>query len=205
MEQNILKVGAGVYNLDHQLIKEVEPLGYYINLLIEEYLQADSYKVLDIHGETLRYSSGLQDTYTEGRVIAIGDAVSTVNLLGGEGIRHAMESAEIAQKFIHQFLEGKTDNFDSYQQQMHSVFLNKWNISEKLANKKYTQDTDALVNKTFSYLDGMKLEDVVDILFYYRFEKVSRGLGAFILRKIRRIFASVGFKTKQLLIKKSSV
>lgn len=203
MEQNILKVGAGIYKGDHELIKEVEPLSYYINLLIKEYLQADSYKLLDIHGETLRYSSSLQDTYTEGRVIAIGDAVSTVNLLGGEGIRYAMESAEIAKKFIAQFLEGKKADFNGYQQKMHSVFLTKWNISEKLANKKYSQDTDTLVNRTFSYLDGMKLEDVVDILFYYKFEKVSRGLGAFILRKLRQFFLRGNFKIQQPLFKKS--
>lgn len=87
----------------------------------------------------------------------LGDAVSTVNWLGGEGIRHAMESAEIAHVFICQFLEGKINNFDGYQQQMKSTFLAKWNMCEKLANKKYTQDTDALINRIFSYLEGLKL------------------------------------------------
>ncbi|AFZ47187.1 FAD-dependent pyridine nucleotide-disulfide oxidoreductase [Cyanobacterium stanieri PCC 7202] len=188
MEQNILKVGAGIYNQHHELIKEVKPLGHYIELLIEKYLQAKNYKILDIHGETLRYSSGLQDTYNDGRIIAIGDAVSTVNWLGGEGIRHAMESADIAHRFIYQFLEGERDSFDGYQRQMHSIFLQKWNLCERLAKRKYSQDTDDLVNKAFSYLEGMKLEDVVDILFYYKFEKISKGLVAFILRKLRSIF-----------------
>ncbi|MGY6529374.1 MAG: NAD(P)/FAD-dependent oxidoreductase [Cyanobacterium sp.] len=196
MEQNLLKVGAGIYNQEHELIKEVQPLSYYIKLLIKEYLQADNYKILDIHGGTLKYSSGLQDTYTEGRVIAIGDAVSTVNWLGGEGIRHAMESAEIAHKFIYQFLRGKKKDFNGYQKKMHSVFLKKWNISEKLAHQKYSKDADFVIEKAFSYLDGMKLEDVVDILFYYKFEKVFRGLGTFTLKKLRQLFASIKLKTK---------
>jgi flavin-dependent dehydrogenase len=185
MEKNRLKVGAGVLNKSHKLVKEVKPLKYYIDLLIEEYLKPDTYKLLDIHGQTLRYSVGLRDTYAEGRLIAIGDTVSTVNFLGGEGIRHAMLSSEVANRYINEFLKGERKDFNSYQQEMHSIFLAKWQISEKLGMKKYIEDSDVLVDKVVSYLKPMKLEDIVDVLFYYRFDKISKNFWSYIFSKLR--------------------
>lgn len=191
MEKNTLKVGAGVLNKTHRLVKEIKPLSDYIHLLIEEYVKPDAYEILDIHGETLRYSLGLQDRYSEGRVIAIGDTVSTVNFLGGEGIRHAMLSSEVASRYIHQLLKHERENFDGYQAEMHSIFLDKWKISEKLGMKKYIEDADTLVDKVVSYLKPLKLEDIVDILFYYRFDKLSKGFWSYALRKLSSKLASL--------------
>jgi digeranylgeranylglycerophospholipid reductase len=191
MEKNQLKIGAGILNKKHKLVKEVKPLKYYIELLIKEYVKPDNYEILDTHGETLRYSLGLQDTYTEGKVIAIGDTVSTVNFLGGEGIRHAMLSAEVATKFIDEFLKGERRDFNGYKEEMYSIFLAKWKISEKLGLKKYIEDADTLVDKVVSYLKPMKLEDIVNILFYYEFDKISKGFGSYALRKLRSKISSL--------------
>ena len=150
--------------------------------------QPNTYKLLDVHGETIRYSLGLKDTYCEGRVIAIGDTVSTVNFLGGEGIRHAMLSAEVATRYIDEFLKGERKEFHGYQEEMHGIFAAKWQISEKLGMKKYLEDSDILVDKVVSYLKPMQLEDIVDILFYYRFEKVSKGFWSYALRKLKSKF-----------------
>jgi digeranylgeranylglycerophospholipid reductase len=190
MDDQTLKVGAGSLNLAHRHVQRLEPLQHYIDLLISDYLQPQQIETLDIHGETLRYSLGLRDTYVEGRVIAIGDAVSTVNLLGGEGIRHAMVSAEVAAKHISAFLQEERLGFDHYQSEMHRIFLNKWKVSEKLGLKKYIQDSDALVDKVVTYLAPLSLEQVVDLLFYYRFERALTGswrnLAAIAFRKLRR-------------------
>ncbi|WP_414550439.1 NAD(P)/FAD-dependent oxidoreductase [Anabaena sp. CCY 0017] len=188
MGNNQLKVGAAILNKSHKLVTDIKPLKYYIDLLIKEYLKPDTYKVLDVHGETLRYSSGLQDIYAEGRVIAIGDTVSTVNFLGGEGIRHAMLSSEVASRYINEFLGEERKDFNGYQEEMHGIFLAKWTISEKLAIKTYIEDADTLVDRVVSYLKPMKLEDIVNILFYYRFEKVYKGFWSYALRKLRSKF-----------------
>ncbi|GAX34454.1 NAD(P)/FAD-dependent oxidoreductase [Nodularia sp. NIES-3585] len=191
MENNQLKVGAGVLNKNHKLVKDIKPLKHYIDLLINEYVKPDTYKVLDVHGETLRYSQGLQDIYSEGRVIAIGDTVSTVNFLGGEGIRHAMLSSEVASRYINEFFRAERKDFSGYQEEMHNIFLAKWTMSERLGIKKYIEDADILVDRVVSYLKPMKLEDIVDILFYYRFEKVSKGFWSYILRKLKSKFGSL--------------
>jgi digeranylgeranylglycerophospholipid reductase len=129
---------------------------------------------------------GLKDIYCKDNIIAIGDTVSTVNLLGGEGIRHGMDGAEIAGKYIQSYLEGKISDFRDYETEMHRKFDKKWNISERLAVRKYIDDVnDELTDKMISYLKYMKTEDVMDILFYYKFEKISRGLGGYLQRKIK--------------------
>ncbi len=188
MDRNRLKVGAGIVNLDHKSVKEMQPLKHYIQLIIDEYIKPKNYQVLERHGGTVRYSLGLKDTYAKGNVIAIGDAVSTINFLGGEGIRHAMQSADISVSYIQDYLKGQNKGqhptFAGYQTEMHRVFLRDWTISERLGLKKYLADSDKLVDKVVNYLKPLKLEDVVDILFYYKFEKASKGLGAYLWRKI---------------------
>jgi len=186
MEPNRLKVGAAFIKSDHQFVKQLKPLKHYIHLLLDEYLhitEAD-YKLVEVHGATLKYSSGLQDVYYQGSTIAIGDAVSTVNMLGGEGIRHAMQGADIASDHIQQYLDGKLTSFQPYQEEMHRVFLRTWNLSEKLSRKRYLQDRDEILDKMVDYLQPMSLEDVVDLLFYYRFERLSKGLPQYLMRKL---------------------
>ena len=186
MEPNRLKVGAGRIFLDPKTVRHLSPLKKYIDLLIDEYLKSKNYKIIDKHGSTLKYSPGLKDIYCKDNIIAIGDTVSTVNFLGGEGIRHGMDGAQIAGKYIQSYLEGKISGFRDYETEMHRKFDKKWNISERLAVRKYIDDVnDELTDKIISYLKYMKTEDVRDILFDYKFEKISRGLGGYLQRKIK--------------------
>jgi len=188
MEPNRLKVGAARIFLEQKTLRHLSPLKKYIDLLIDEYLKSKNYKILDKHGSMLKYSRGLKDIYYKENIIAIGDSVSTVNFLGGEGIRHGMDGAQIAGKYIQSYLEGKISDFRDYETEMHRKFDQKWNISERLAVRKYIDDVnDELTDKIISYLKYMKTEDVMEILFYYKFEKISRGLGGYLQRKIKEL------------------
>jgi len=189
MAPNQLKVGAALLQADHQLIAQMQPLKHYVHLLLDQYLQAD-YKLLDVHGGTVKYSPGLQDVYFQGNTIAIGDAVSTINALGGEGIRHAMRGADIASHHIQQYLTGQSLNFQAYQAEMHRVFRKAWNRSEQLSRKRYLHDRDEVIDKMVTYLQPLSLEDVVNILFFYQFEKLSKGLPQYLARKLNSIWLS---------------
>jgi digeranylgeranylglycerophospholipid reductase len=186
MDANRLKVGAGKINVQHQVVEETQPLRRYIEMIITDYLQIKEgdYQIVDIHGSTLKYSSGLNDIYYRDNTIAIGDAVSTVNFLGGEGIRHGMYGAEIAVKYIEKYLENEIGDFSEYQKEMLREFGTKWNLSERFALKKYTQDTDDLIEKAVAYLSALNAEDIMDLMFYYKFEKISKGLGKYIKGKL---------------------
>jgi flavin-dependent dehydrogenase len=198
MAPNRLKVGAGIINADHEFVKQTEPLKHYIHLILQDYMQVSDYTLTEVHGSTLKYSRGLQDVYYRESAIAIGDAVSTVNFLGGEGIRHAMQGAEIASKHIQNYLDRRTDSFQDYQTEMHRVFLKTWNLSEKFGMKKYLQDCDEIVDKVVTYLRPLSLEDVVDILFFYRFEKVSKGLPQYLRRKLDSFFTRFAARLRKI-------
>jgi digeranylgeranylglycerophospholipid reductase len=198
MEPNRLKVGAGIINADHAFVKKTEPLKAYIHLILDKYMEVDQYKLVEAHGATLKYSRGLQDVYYQGSTIAIGDAVSTVNFLGGEGIRHGMQGAEIASAHIQQYLDKSLNTFENYQSEMHQVFRSTWNLCEKFGMRRYLQDCDEVVDKVVAYLRPMSLETVVDILFFYRFEKVSKGLPQYLLRKLDSLATRLWSRLKRL-------
>ena len=74
------------------------PLGGVLERLIERLLapaERQAMAVVDRHGGLIRSSIRRREPHRRGRLVGLGDAVSTANLLGGEGIRHALTSARI--------------------------------------------------------------------------------------------------------------
>ncbi len=185
MEQNILKVGAARYQGQHHILKDNYPaIKHSIELLIKEYLQINYYQRLDTHGSILQYSSGLQDIYYRDNLIAIGDAVSAVNYLGGEGIRHGMENAQIAGDYIQDYLGDRRGDFSDYQRHLHQRFKRSWDFSEAAAKRVYLQYSDRTIDKGLAYLGTLELSEVIDLLFYYRFEKITKGARRILRRKL---------------------
>jgi flavin-dependent dehydrogenase len=187
MDNQQLKIGAAWLEGEHPYISEVKPLKSYITQIIQTYINLSKYDIIDIHGSILEYSLNLQDIYyQEPNIIAIGDAVSTVNFLGGEGIRYAMKGAEIACQYMEEYLQGKSSSFAPYQQRMQEYFQPKWNLSDRLSRKVYLEYSDARIDQGVSYLKYLATQDIIDILFYYKFEKYTKGLGGFLLGKLRQ-------------------
>jgi flavin-dependent dehydrogenase len=197
MEKNKLKVGAGLLNSQHQVIQKAQPIKSYIELIIKDYIKPNNYKIVDVHGGTLKYSKGLQDTYYKNNIIAIGDAVSTVNFLGGEGIRHGMYSAEVAVKYIEKYLNNDYSDFKNYQKEMYKMFYKKWTISEKLGLKKYLLDNDSVVDRSITYLKFLNIDEIMDLLFNYKFAKFSK------IFVIRLAIKSLAFLRKSFSFKSS--
>ena len=80
-EKQRLKIGVARFNLEHKQIVETKPMRWYLKLLIQDYMKLEKYKLIDVHGSTVKYSVGLKDIYYQDNVIAIGDAVSTLSLI----------------------------------------------------------------------------------------------------------------------------
>jgi flavin-dependent dehydrogenase len=185
MQPGLLKVGAGRYTPGKPSGQaSLKPC---IERLLGEILKLPAARVLDVHGGVLRYARGLQDPYAAGAVLAVGDAVSTLNPLGGEGIRHAMEGAEIALPFLLKELETPGLGFTGYPEAMQRRFRRIWLWSEELAARRYLQDSDDRLDRMVRFLAGRKLEFVVDILFGYNFVRAARSAGpAWLWSKLRR-------------------
>jgi flavin-dependent dehydrogenase len=191
MNNNQLKVGAAWLDCPHKIIDKVQPLKSYIHAIINEYLNLENYKTIDIHGSILEYSIGLNDLYHRDNIIAIGDAVSTVNFLGGEGIRHGMKGAEIANKYMQNYLENKIDNFQDYQQEMQRYFRSKWNICDRISRRVYLEYPDKKIDNRVSILKYLSTEEIIDILFNYNFTRVTQLFRRYSLTKISKLFKAI--------------
>lgn len=187
MANHQLKVGTAILEGKHKIIRQIKPIKEYIQQIIQDYIKIEQYQLIDVHGSVLDYSPGLNDIYFQNQVIAIGDTVSTVNFLGGEGIRYAMKSAEVAEKYIKDYLENHQQNFQKYEAELKQQFARRWNWSEQISRKVYLEYSDARIDQGVSYLKYLSLNDLIDILFSYQFEKYTKGLKAYLLRKIQTL------------------
>ncbi len=189
MDNYQLKVGSAWLEGEHKYVDNVKPLRLYIESILEDYMGTKEYKLIETHGSILEYSVGLKDLYyKDNNIIAIGDAVSTVNFLGGEGIRHALRASEIAQDYIEKYLENKISDFQDYPQALKAHFLPQWNLSEQLSRKVFLEYSDRRIDQGVSYLKYLSFQDILDILFYYRFEKYTKGLKGFIWQKFKQLW-----------------
>ncbi|MFO1430736.1 MAG: NAD(P)/FAD-dependent oxidoreductase [Candidatus Competibacteraceae bacterium] len=184
MVPNRLKVGTARLDDTHRLIQQIRPLKDYIHSIIQNHIKPERYDIIDRHGSIIEYSSGLKDIYSRDDIIAIGDAVSTINFLGGEGIRHGMTGAEIACRHIQYYLDGQSRDFRDYQSEMHRCFAGKWNLSEQISRRVYLEYSDRKISRSVSWLQYLSMTDIIDILFHYRFEAYFRYLRSYLKFKL---------------------
>jgi len=102
-----------------------------------------------------------------------------------------MKGAEIACQYMEEYLQGKSSSFAPYQQRMQEYFQPKWNLSDRLSRKVYLEYSDVRIDQGVSYLKYLATQDIIDILFYYKFEKYTKGLGGFLLGKLRQWWRTI--------------
>jgi len=185
MNNRRLKVGCGYIRHEKTLKDLTKSLKQYIDNMICKHLCINKYETLDIHGGTLLYSEDQNDIFYKSNLIAIGDTISSVNPLGGEGIRHCMFSATKAAIFIKMMIENRIDSFEDYKKEMLEYFGIKWKLCEKFAKLVYIRLSDKAIDKGFSYFSGLSAEELMDILFRYEFDKIDNALDNFIIRKLK--------------------
>ena len=197
MDNSCLKVGAARYNSPHKhLISSSTSIRLYIELLLKDYLQNIPYKILNVHGGVIKYCRGLNDLYYRDNIIAIGDAVSSINMLGGEGIRHGMENAEVACRYIESYLCHQLPDFSSYQHEIRQTYKRSWDRSEKMSLSKYLEYSDEWIDRGVAYLNHLTVEDIMKILFDYDFKRLYRGFFKYFRYKLARIFQNLKLRSK---------
>ncbi|AJD56492.1 NAD(P)/FAD-dependent oxidoreductase [Synechococcus elongatus] len=179
MQSGRLKVGACWFHGDHRFLKPDQPLRHYIDLLLTEQVQCPDYRLVDVHGAAIDYSGDRCDRHVQASILGIGDAVSAINFLGGEGIRHGLESADRAAQVLDAWLQGTVPDLSSYEQQIRRRFDRLWTLSLRLGMKKYLQDSDAKIDRIVRWCCALSTDDLMAILFDYRFQRLGRRLGRF--------------------------
>ncbi|NJP19579.1 MAG: NAD(P)/FAD-dependent oxidoreductase [Hydrococcus sp. CRU_1_1] len=185
MDNCQLKTGTVIYDEPHKLLPKINPLKDYTKNIIKTHIKPKSYEVLDVHGSVVEYSKELCDRYYQNNTLAIGDAVSTINYLGAEGIRHAFRGSEIACRHISACLRRDITSFEPYQQEMQATFRKDWNRCETIRRKVYLEYSDRKIDLGVAYLKYLTLEDLIDVLFHYKFEKFMNGSRRYLALKLK--------------------
>lgn len=172
MEENRLKLG--VCRL-HDPSREQPPLHALLRSLQQRLDLADA-RVLDRHGGLIRSTIRRREPHRIGPLIGLGDAVSTANLLGGEGIRHAMASSEVLAPLLLKALAGGSDALSAYAPRLRRRLGWRWSLSGRLARRTWFglhgPGADRRLTRLLHGLEAQaSANDLAALLFRYRFER----------------------------------
>jgi flavin-dependent dehydrogenase len=159
----------------HDPSRQQPPLHRLLQGLIER-LEIRPLEVLDRHGGLIRSSIDRREPHQRGRLLALGDAVSTANLLGGEGIRHALSSAAVLAPLLQQALTGDLRCLEHYPARLRRQLGWRWSLSGRLARRTWlglrNRRADARLQRLLAGLEASaSAETLSDLLFEYRFER----------------------------------
>ena len=132
--------------------------------------------VLDRHGGLIRSTVRRREPHRRGQLLGLGDAVSTANLLGGEGIRHALSSSEVLAPLLLQALDGRSAVLDRYPRLLRRRLGWRWSLSGRLARRTWLglhgPVADGRLRRLLGGLEaGASAADLSALLFDYRFER----------------------------------
>ena len=174
MQNNILKVGAGKTHIKSKDQEDTDQTTRKITeKIIEEYLGADNYKLIDMHEGIIRYNPGLKDVFYNDFIVGVGDAVSAINPRGGEGIRYAMQTVDLACKYIDIYLTSGENKFKYYEKEWNLQKGFKWRLSEVSARRMYSRYSDEQVeNRVRFFHRNYSTDEMIESLFNFRYKKV---------------------------------
>lgn len=139
-------------------------------------LDLGAVQVLDRHGGLIRSTIRRRECHQHGGLLGLGDAVSTANLLGGEGIRHALSSSAVLAPLLLQALDSKPAALVRYPKLLRRRLGWRWTLSGRLARRTWLGLTgpsaDARLRRLLRGLEaGSSAADLSALLFDYRFER----------------------------------
>ena len=160
--------------------RDQPPLGGVLERLIERLLapaERQAMAVLDRHGGLIRSSIRRREPHRRGRLVGLGDAVSTANLLGGEGIRHALMSSRVLAPLLLEELRHPPGGYcvDRYPLELRRALGWRWSISGRLARRTWLglqgSAADQRLGALLTSLEQEGASALSDLLFGYRFER----------------------------------
>ena len=144
--------------------------------------------VLDRHGGPVSSSISRSEPLACGALLAVGDAASSANLLGGEGIRHAMDSADQLADLL--LSEGRCADSTAmarlYREKLNTQQGWRWSVSGRLArrtwwglnNPKADRRLERLIHGLSAATEAQALSE---LLFDYKFERYGLRLLPYLL------------------------
>lgn len=172
MEGKEFKIGIAVYRLADYRINLEQTL----DALIKKIPWAQELHISEKHGGAL-YGRGGISNHVLKNIIVIGDAADQVNPLGGEGIRHAFQSATFASQVIVDALHSRNlKALKKYNSLWKKYKRKKWFLSYLLSKTIYHHYSDTMHERVIKLFAKLTPEEVFEILFEYRFFILFRAL-----------------------------
>ena len=144
--------------------------------------------VLDRHGGPVSSSISRSEPLAVGALLAVGDAASSANLLGGEGIRHAMASADqLADLLMAEGMGCDSDDMaHRYRKQLNAQQSWRWSVSGRLARRTWwgldNSPADRRLERLIHGLSATaKATALSELLFDYNFERYGLRLLPYLL------------------------
>ena len=144
--------------------------------------------VLDRHGGPVSSSISRSEPLAAGALLAVGDAASSANLLGGEGIRHAMDSADqLADLLIAEGMRGDSHAMARrYRQHLDGQQSWRWKVSGRLARRTWwgldNSRADRRLERLIKGLSATATAPALsELLFDYNFERYGLRLLPYLL------------------------
>ncbi len=184
MEPGLLKVGVIRYFQSENIVPHNPSHLFYLEQILQE--KISEYEILDKHGKTFQYAYGRKDLHCQGPILAIGDAISTINPLASEGIRHALYSGRAAAHHIGRYLKGEISTMRPYQKEMQNYCGARWRACEYVAKQAYSRPTDREYTHILNAFRRFTLDEMMDLAFYYRPFKFLKYLWFYYLEKVRK-------------------
>ena len=181
MDQHRLKVG--ICRLPPPSSTRVGGLGSCLKRLIR-HCDLTSLPVLDRHGGLVSSPVRREQSMGRGSLLAVGDAAGTCNLLGGEGLRHALRSADLLAALLsdERAVPAKRDSLISdYSSRLRQALGWRWGISGRLARRTWWGlDAPPADRRLRRLIEGLSRNadatDLSQLLFDYRFERYGPRL-----------------------------
>lgn len=171
MGHNQLKVGSGKIHFPDMKDKKQEiNVKELIFKVIHEYLKIDKYKILDKHGGTIKITENLEELYYQDYVVSIGDAVSSVNPLGGEGIKFAMQNANLASEYIVKYIRKEKEDFATYRKKWRKRYRLKWKLCHSMMRRVYDDYSDTQIEeKVKKAHNRFNMKTLIQIMFEFKY------------------------------------
>jgi flavin-dependent dehydrogenase len=187
MQPGVLKIGICRYCDPHRPQPPLAPL---LERLMERLLEPQELtqaQVLDRHGGRVRSRVHRREPHRIGRLVGLGDVVSTANLLGGEGIRHALTSSAVLAPLLLEALAGQAgeDPLDRYPRRLRRALGWRWALSGRVARRTWfglrDEAGDRRLVRILDSLETCRAEDLSALLFDYRFERYGLRILPYLL------------------------
>lgn len=189
MNDHQLKVGIIRYFSHDNFVPHNKSYKSYLDHLVETVTGSKEPSIVDKHGKTIYYTYKRADLHYNDSVIALGDAVSTINPLACEGIRHALHSGRIAHKHILEKLSNVTYSFSAYQKEMKDYCGYKWSWSEWIMKKIYRIKEDKYYDLVLDSFHRFSSQDMMNFAFNYSFTQSVKFCVRYYTKRIKLLFS----------------